>query len=64
MVHISARNCVDGPSSGSRDDVEARELNDGAANFVDAVEGRADLDVLPGIFFPCLSMAKENWPIH
>lgn len=58
VVHISTRNCVGGPSSGSlvtameiRDAVEARELSEGAEDFVEAVEGRADLaDVLPGIF--------------
>ena len=57
MVHISTRNRVDGPSSGSlvtavdvRDAVEAREFNDGAEDFVEAVEGRADpAEVLPGI---------------
>jgi hypothetical protein len=33
-----------------RDAVEAREFNEGAEDFVDAVEGRVDLaDVLPGI---------------
>ena len=33
-----------------RDAVEARELKEGAEDFVEAVEGRVDLaDVLPGI---------------
>lgn len=57
VVHISVRNWVDGPSSGSlviavdmREAVEARAWNEGAEDFVDAVEGRVDLaDVLPGI---------------
>lgn len=61
-MHISTRTGVEGPSSGSlaaavemRDAVEARELSEGAEDFVDAVEGRADFAadlavVLPGIF--------------
>jgi hypothetical protein len=48
---------VHGPSSGIlaaavdiRDAVEARELNEGAEDLIDAVEGRVDLaDVRPGI---------------
>jgi hypothetical protein len=56
-VHISIRNWVQGPSSGSltaavdvRDAIEVRELKDGAEDLVDAVEGRADRGaVLPGI---------------
>jgi hypothetical protein len=62
VVHISILNCVEGPSSGSlgravdmRDAVEARELYDGAEDFADAVEGRADLAaVLPGIVPPSI----------
>ena len=56
-MHISILSCVHVFSSGSlatavdiREAVEGRESNDGADDFVDAVEGRADLvDVRPGI---------------
>lgn len=57
VAHISTLNCVDGPSSGNlgiavdiREAVEARELREGAEDFVEAVEGLVDLAVvLPGI---------------
>lgn len=57
VAHISSRNRVHGPSSGSRttavdgrDAEDGRELFEGASDFTDAVEGRADLaDILPGI---------------
>lgn len=56
-MHISILSGLEGPSSGSldaavdmREAVEARELKEGAEDFVEAVEGRVDLaDVLPGI---------------
>ena len=58
-MHIPILSSVVGPSSGSletavdmRDAVDARGLNEGAVDFVDVVEGRADrADVRPGIFF-------------